>query len=71
MKVVSKGLNIVHVCERRLPYVGHQEAREDSLQPDKEGFQIDDEKQSSQGVPLTDGEEDGQDWRDVGEKEGG
>ncbi len=48
LEVVSKGLNIVHVC---LSDVGHPEAREDSLQPDKEGLQVNDEKQGSQRIP--------------------
>jgi hypothetical protein len=44
LEVVSKGLNIIHVCKGCLPDVGYPEAREDSLQPDKERLQVNDEQ---------------------------
>ncbi len=36
--------------------------------PDQEGLQVNDKKQGGQGVPLADGEEDGEDRGDLMEK---
>jgi hypothetical protein len=47
LEVVSKSLNIIHVPKVGLSDVGNPEAIEDSLQPDKERFQVDDEEETS------------------------
>ena len=61
LEVISKGFNIAHAPKGGLSDVGNPEAREVSLQPDKERLQVNDEQQGSQGVPLADGEEDSED----------
>jgi hypothetical protein len=60
LNVIPEDLEIVHVPKGGLPDVGHMEGSRDSLQPDQEGLQVDDEEEGSQGVPLADGE-DGED----------
>ncbi len=71
LEVVPEDLDIVHVPKGGLSDVGHPEAGQDSLQPDQEGLQVNDEEQGGQGVPLADGEEDGEDRGDLMEKKGG
>ncbi len=61
LEVISKGLNLVHAPKGGLSDVGNPEAREDSLQLDKERLQVNDEHEGSKGVPLADREEDGED----------
>jgi hypothetical protein len=39
---MSWSLEVIHVPKGGLSYVGNLEAREDSLQPDQKGFQVDD-----------------------------
>ncbi len=50
--------------------MGYLEASEAGLQSHQEGLQIDDKKESSQRIPLPDGEEDEDEGRDVVEEEG-